>query len=177
MSFIVTYRQRRMTSTMLEAVHCWGHCKQQATAHQRLLDSSNDSLAPFKQEAVTAPTCPKLLRDSDYANITCKERQLAEVIAVGFLTLTKLLRARNPLKTERLAWVLLYVKVVVRSHFGVGGQTEIAGACSAHLVSLYRRHVPNSACVRDSLGQRGQPGRLCRLCKSNCQGCTPKANV
>ncbi len=77
------------------------NCTKQATAHQRLLDSWYDSLASFKQEAVTAPTCSKLLRDSDYANIALRERQLAEVIAVGFLTLTKLLRARAIQRRQR----------------------------------------------------------------------------
>jgi len=116
----------------------------------------------------------KLLRDSDYANITFSERQLAEVIAVGFLTLTKLLRARNRAATDRLAWLLHCVKVARLSlGFGVGGQTGIAGACSAQFASLYRRHAPASACVSDNWGQRGQPGRFYRLCQSKLSGLHP----
>ncbi len=114
------------------------------------------------------------MRDSDYANITCWERQLAEVIAVGFPTLTKLLRARA---IQQRPGGLLGCSFASRLSpgvgFGVGGQTGIARACSAQFASLYRRRVPASACVSNNRGQRGQPGRLYRLCQSKLSGLHP----
>ena len=163
---------------MLEAVHCWGHCTKQATAHQRLLDSSYDSLAPFKQEAVTAPTCSKLLRDSDYANITCKERQLAEVIAVGFLTLTKLLRARTIQQRQRS---LLGCSFTLRLSPRVGlGWVVKLGLQAPAVHKLHRctagTHLP--ALVSATIGVSGAGRDASTGCASqSCQGCTPKANV
>jgi len=59
--------------TMLEAVHSWGHCTRleaSSTSTMALLDSSYDSLAPYKAGSRHSTHVPKLLRDSDYANIT-----------------------------------------------------------------------------------------------------------
>ena len=164
--------------TTLEAVWCWGHCTKQATAHQRLLDSSYDSLAPFTQEAVTAPTCSTLLHDSDYANITFEECQLAEVIAVGFLTLTKLLRAHVIQKRHRGLLGCCFASSL-SPRVGLGWVVKL-GLQAPAVHKLHRctagTHLP--ALVSATIGVSGAGRDASTGCASqSCQGCTPKANV
>ena len=70
------------------------------------------------------------LRDSDYANITFRERQLAEFIAVGVETLTKLLRARN-LSNDREACSAAPLRQGCRPESGLGWVVKLGLQASA----------------------------------------------
>ena len=143
-----------------------------------LLGSSYDSLAPFKQEAVTALTCSNCCVTQIIANITFRERQLAEFIAVGVETLTKLLRARN-LSNDREACSAAPLRQGCRPESVLGWVVKL-GLQAPAVHNLHRctagTHLP--ALVSATIGASGASRDASTGCASqSCQGCTPKANV
>lgn len=94
---------------------------------------------------------------------------------MGFLTLTKLLRARNRATTDWLAWLLVCVTVVARTRFWGGWSNwdcrRLQCTTCIWLVVPQTRTCQRS-CQRQS-GPAGPAGRLYRLCQSKLPGLHP----